>query len=462
MFNNAIFNFSITEIQCIRDRSGKEFTFEIDPDEYEGIEILGAGGYGVVASFGKPINSKKMGESEEKEKNSEENKKIKNEIEIKEKEEKKDDSKMKKDEEGTNVISEDKKESNEINIKKNGNEKRICIPPSKAVPKYSEEIAIKKISNVFENSDTTKDILRELTLLNFVNHKKVVKVLSFLVPEHFQDIYIVMEKLPTNLDKIIRQKNDYRKDPSVIPYIIYQITRGIYYLHSSKIMHRDIKPKNILIDEKAMIKICDFGKARMLNSEKEYFNYTGKIRSLYYQAPETLIGSKNSKLIYNEKVDLWGLGCIMAELYLKKTPLFVSRGEIKDNDNQLLTIFKILGKPKEDILLQLFERENKKLYDKIKNIKEKDISEAFPTIKDNNALDLLKKLFEINPDKRISALDVLKHPYFDDIRVEKHLLPSKSIFECKFEEEIEKLEADNSSFEAKKKFYEKEIKKFLD
>ena len=135
-----------------------------------------------------------------------------------------------------------------------------------------ELVTIKKISNFYENPSKGKYILKQLSILSFLNHPKVIKLIDILIPEDkkdFQDLYLIEEFMPTNLEKLILY-NDYNYEKD-IPWIIYQILKGLNYLHSSRIMHRDIRPSNILLNEEGDIKICGFKNATSFDDYENTF-----------------------------------------------------------------------------------------------------------------------------------------------------------------------------------------------
>ena len=300
----------------------------------------------------------------------------------------------------------------------------------------STKVIIKKIKGISVNDQVAKNALRELSILTFVKHRGILKVLDVIIPEqeNLDYLYLVTEKKPDNLKNIIKDPEfNYLKEnekKNYIRFIMHQILCALKYLHSRKIMHRDIKSSNILVDSNSSIFICDFGLARSfkdLNGQNEKLITKG-IGTLFYVAPEMLGNEEFGG--YNEKVDIWSVGCIMVELFTRKCPFFGydKSSDIKnkiENDNwnwfeQLKKIFSVFGRPDENVIKRVFR--NQCVYDNIlENTSEEDypiknFDEIFPEIKDEKALDLLQKLFEFNYKKRISAEDALKHPFFEEIQ----------------------------------------------
>ena len=335
--------------------------------------------------------------------------------------------------------------------------------------KTDKLVAIKKISNAYENPTKGKNVLKQLSILSFINHPNIIKLLDIIIPEKedYKNIYLIEEYMGSNLERlIVSDYYDYKKDEKLIPWIIYQILEGIHYLHSCKIMHRNIKCSNILIDEKANIKICGFGNAISFNDYENTFrgetnDFISEKGILTYQAPEILASKKKNKNNYDEKIDLWGVGCIMAELYTKIIPFFPS---LKNNKikwvSQLNGIFKKLGKPSKEEIQKFASKERAKDINKFHSFQRMDKKELFPNVNDENVLDLIEKLLCINPKERISLKEAINHPYFDVIKEFKYLddfVDSNKIFINEYEQKIEEMEKRNALFNEQILFYKNEI-----
>eukprot|EP00954_Amorphochlora_amoebiformis_P028555 1391858-Amorphochlora_amoeboformis.AAC.3 len=147
------------------------------------------------------------------------------------------------------------------------------------------KVAIKKISNAFEDLVDAKRILREVKLLRHLNHENVCGLYDLLdPPKNFEDIYIVLQYMETDLHKIIYSKNELSDDH--IQYFIYQILRGLKYIHSANVIHRDLKPSNILLNGNCDLKICDFGLARGVDDSE--VKLTEYVVTRWYRAPEVM------------------------------------------------------------------------------------------------------------------------------------------------------------------------------
>jgi serine/threonine protein kinase len=177
--------------------------------------------------------------------------------------------------------------------------------------------------------------------------------------------------------------------------------RGVADCHCKRVLHRDIKPQNILLNDTGEVKIADFGLARAF--QVPIRPYTHEVVTLWYRAPEILLNSAE----YSTPVDIWSVGCIFAELY-NQIPLFQGDSEI----DQIFKIFRVSGTPTEENWPGVTELPNYK--STFPKWKPKDIAEKIPGM-DEVAIDLLSKMLTLDPLNRITASKALKHPYFDDL-----------------------------------------------
>lgn len=188
----------------------------------------------------------------------------------------------------------------------------------------------------------------------------------------------------------------------VIKSFLYQLINGIHYCHSLCVLHRDLKPQNLLIDNTDRLKLADFGLARGFGIPVRH--YTHEVVTLWYRAPEVLLGARK----YGCPVDMWSIGCIFAEM-VRGTALFQGDSEI----DQLHKIFQVLGTPKNEMWpgvegLQYFSTVFPKWHPK-------HIRDTITKGLDENGLDLLSKMLIYDPSERITAAHALQHPYFNDI-----------------------------------------------
>lgn len=272
-------------------------------------------------------------------------------------------------------------------------------------------VAIKKIQKAFEHKIFAKRTLRELKLLRMLAHDNILRLLTILLPKcraSFADIYIVCELVEGDLYSVIKSAQPLENDH--VRFILYQILRALKYAHSARVLHRDIKPKNILVSSKCEVKLCDFGLARVYfehHLEQKTDNLTDYVATRWYRAPELLLGNEG----YDEKIDVWSVGCVLAEMLLRKPFLMGT-----DWKNQLFLILELLGKPAPETLGFV---ENAKAKDFLKNYEAKvaaTFDSIFAKIKaDPQAVDLLKKLLLFDPTRRCTVETALAHPYLEDL-----------------------------------------------
>ncbi|KAK3028994.1 hypothetical protein RJ639_038197 [Escallonia herrerae] len=216
-------------------------------------------------------------------------------------------------------------------------------------------------------------------------------------------LYLVFEYMDTDLKKFIRP---FRQTGDLIPTatvksLMYQLCKGVAFIHGHGVLHRDLKPHNLLMDRKTtMLKIADLGLARAFTLPIK--KYTHEILTLWYRAPEVLMGSTH----YSTAVDMWSVGCIFAELVTKQA-LFPGDSELQ----QLLHIFRLLGTPNEQVWPGVSQLKN---WHEYPQWKPKPLSSAVPNL-DQDGLDLLLKMLQYEPSERISAKKAMEHPYFDDV-----------------------------------------------
>ena len=297
-----------------------------------------------------------------------------------------------------------------------------------------EKVAIKK---VFQDRRYKN---RELPIMQELHHPNIVELKSYYCTkaENCSDdefyLNCIMEYVPQTLSDLISQnrKNHTKFDDFVLKIFSYQMLKCIGYLHSLGICHRDIKPQNILINpDDYTLKLCDFGCAKHLVKTESNISY---ICSRYYRPPELVVGAT----IYSTQVDVWSMGCVIAELVLNK-PIFAG----KSATDQFLEIMKILGTPS---LEQIKNMNNHyKGPSKLPKIKPKPWKEVFKgKSNDDLFIDLVSNLLVYEPSKRFSPYQALLHPYFNDLKkkdakIPKHLFEFK---ECEIEfdkDNIEKL-----------------------
>jgi len=245
--------------------------------------------------------------------------------------------------------------------------------------------------------------LREVSLLrDFRNCPNVMQLHE--ISCNNSRLYMVCEFLDYDLKKYLKANN--KKIPyKTVKSICKEVLKGLAWCHGNRVMHRDLKPHNILLDKDAkVVKLADFGLARAAHAPGK--TLTHEVITLWYRPPELLLGGCN----YTDSVDIWSMGCILAEL-LSGQPLFMGDCEI----DTLFRIFRLLGTP------------DRKSWPSIVELPEGQSSSQWPTFSveanpfsglhpelDDAGMDLLAKLLRYDPETRISAMEALEHPWFND------------------------------------------------
>ena len=210
-------------------------------------------------------------------------------------------------------------------------------------------------------------------------------------------MYLAFEFLDYDLKKYIDAINS-PLDPRLIQSYMYQLVCGINYCHAHRVIHRDLKPGNLLIDKNGSLKIADFGLARAFGVPLRAYSH--HVVTLWYRAPEILLGAAK----YSTPVDVWSIGCIFAEM-ATKDPLLPGDSEI----DELHKIFKVFGTPNEQVWPGVSQLPD--FSPTFPQWKPQNLAALVPNI-GRNGIDLLTQMLHLDPAKRISCKQALEHPYF--------------------------------------------------
>ncbi|KAI6016060.1 kinase-like protein [Pisolithus microcarpus] len=274
-----------------------------------------------------------------------------------------------------------------------------------------ETVAIKLVTRIFEKLQLAKRALREITLLrHFSNHENITGLIDMdAIYPNFQEIYIFMEPMEADLHQIIKSGQTLTNEH--VQYFLYQVLRGMKYIHSASVIHRDLKPGNLLVNSDCELKICDFGLSRGFDSTPDEHigsQLTEYVATRWYRAPEIMLSFRR----YTTAIDVWSIGCIFAELLLGR-PLFKG----KDYVDQLNKIFEVLGTPEESVIQRIGSDKAQIYVRTLPVTKSVPFSRLLPTA-DYQALDLLEKMLSFDPLSRITVHEALSHPwlstYHDD------------------------------------------------
>uniref|UniRef100_A0A7N8XHR7 mitogen-activated protein kinase n=1 Tax=Mastacembelus armatus TaxID=205130 RepID=A0A7N8XHR7_9TELE len=252
------------------------------------------------------------------------------------------------------------------------------------------KVAVKKLSRPFQSTIHAKRTYRELRLLKHMKHENVIGLLDVFSPatslKEFTDVYFVTHLMGADLNNIVKCQ---KLTDEHVQFLIYQILRGLKYIHSADIIHRDLKPSNLAVNEDCELKILDFGLARHTDDEM-----TGYVATRWYRAPEIVLNWMH----YNMTVDIWSVGCIMAEL-LTGRPLFPGADRI------LFISWKLVF----DSLYVFSQARN--YISSLPQMPKRNFADVFIGA-NPQAVDLLEKMLVLDTDKRITAAEALAHPYF--------------------------------------------------
>eukprot|EP00918_Siedleckia_nematoides_P030670 GHVU01066424.1.p1 GENE.GHVU01066424.1~~GHVU01066424.1.p1 ORF type:complete len:292 (+),score=28.67 GHVU01066424.1:153-1028(+) len=265
----------------------------------------------------------------------------------------------------------------------------------KAQDRNGDIVALKRIRLEAEDEGIPSTAIREISLLKELQHPNIVRLCDVIHQE--RRLTLVFEYLDQDLKKLLDACDGGLDQPTARSFL-FQLLRGVGYCHKHRVLHRDLKPQNLLINREGSLKLADFGLARAFGIPVR--SYTHEVVTLWYRAPDVLMGSRS----YSTPVDIWSVGCIFAEM-VNGRPLFPGTSE----EDQLHKIFRTLGTPTPDTwpgMRQLpefktdFDLFPPESWDRI-----------VPTLEPLGR-DLLSKMLQCDPDKRITAKAAMSHDYF--------------------------------------------------
>jgi len=260
--------------------------------------------------------------------------------------------------------------------------------------KTGRKVAIKKIKVGAMKDGLDMSAIREVKFLRELQHQNVIALLDVFSSK--TNLNLVLEWLETDLEMIIKDRSLVFL-PADIKSWIAMCLRGLEFCHRNSILHRDLKPNNLLIAADGQLKIADFGLAR--DFADPGYKMTCQVITRWYRPPELLFGCR----YYSTAVDMWSVGCIFAELMLR-IPYLPGESDM----DQLKTIFRALGTPTEEDWPGHTKLPD---YVPVGQFPKPPMRDLF-TAATADCLNLLAKFFIYEPRKRISAKDALSHPYF--------------------------------------------------
>ncbi|KAJ2845566.1 hypothetical protein J3B02_004645, partial [Coemansia erecta] len=298
----------------------------------------------------------------------------------------------------------------------------------------NEVVALKRIRLDNEEEGVPCTAIREISLLKELKHPNILGLFDVLHTE--KKLTLVFEYMDSDLKKFVDAYGG-DLDPLTVKHLLYQLLCGIAYCHRNRVLHRDLKPQNLLINKRGDLKLGDFGLARAFGIPVR--SYSHEVVTLWYRAPDVLLGSRQ----YDTSIDIWSIGCIFAEMSTGR-PFFAGASI----DSQILQIFRIKGTPIDPLEPGTLSHSQPSLgqqgagsngaaetsaeIDYARRLwpgcsKLPEWRRNFPVFSSvplepllpklsSRGIDLLQRLLEFAPEKRISAEQALAHPFFDELR----------------------------------------------
>lgn len=278
-------------------------------------------------------------------------------------------------------------------------------------------VSVKKVIGAFRNLGDAQRLLRELKVLRSARHEHLLAVVDAYAPRSFKDVYVVTPAMKSTLHRVISSGQTVTLNHRQL--ILHQIMKALFYLHSAGLLHRELRPSNILVNADCSIRMCNFALTRCREEEDGAATFE-------YRAPELLLGSR-----YTRAVDIWAAGCILGELAAGR-PVFGG----KDNLGQLRRILSVLGpQPAEELDWSLSS--GKELLQELQRTTPcvgqpvcwADVLPCSP----GPELQALESMLAFGPARRPTALDVLRHPILRPCHSEADEVMSESAFDVSFD-----------------------------
>lgn len=285
-----------------------------------------------------------------------------------------------------------------------------------------KNVAIKKVSQYSRSTNAAVHILREIRLMRLLGKHKCIITLQNLYKRLKRDeIYMVMDQMDADLHQVIQ--SDQTLTGHHVQHFMFQLLKGIQYMHACGILHRDLKPGNLLVNSQCDLKIADFGLAR---ERDPLSTMTQHVVTRWYRAPELMLRPNGH---YDASVDVWSVGCILGEMIGRK-PMFPG----KDFIHQLRLIFNVIGAPHKDEVAHI-ENEDALLF--LASLKQKcavRMSNLFPSAS-AEVVDLLESILVFQPSKRLTTDRALEHKFMEGAAENYPIVtpPVPSNMECDFE-----------------------------
>ncbi|XP_072047605.1 cyclin-dependent kinase 14-like isoform X2 [Amphiura filiformis] len=283
----------------------------------------------------------------------------------------------------------------------------------KAISSVNQQVVALKEIRLQQEEGTPFTAIREASLLKGLKHANIVCLHDIIHTK--TTLTFVFEYVNTDLSAYL-EKHTGGLNVHNVKLFLFQLLRGLSFCHQRRILHRDLKPQNLLIGETGELKLADFGLARAKSIPSR--TYSHEVVTLWYRPPDVLLGSTD----YSTSLDIWGVGCIFLEM-LNGHPAFPGMRDYKD---QLERICRVLGTPKENTFPGVSRLPHYKCIAH-KTHKCQRLRETVPNLWGLvGAEELAGKMLELNPRKRISSVDAMRHHYFADLPPRIYDLPDVS------------------------------------
>lgn len=283
----------------------------------------------------------------------------------------------------------------------------------KAIEKSTGEyVAVKVLKKKYTNWEECLELRETKSLKKLQEDGKlskqkgidnIIKLKEMIFIKETGTLNLIFEYMEKDLFELMKQRSTTKFTENQIRNILYQVLQGLSFMHKYGFFHRDLKPENLLIIGDT-IKIADFGLAREIRSIPPYTEY---VSTRYYRAPECILKSSN----YNSPIDIWALGCIMAEMYLHPQPLFFGNNE----KEVLYRICSVLGTPTHAVWPEGMQQA-KKYEIKFPNCPGTSLSQIIPSAS-KEAIELMYQMISWDPNKRATANNLLNHPFFSNYSI---------------------------------------------
>lgn len=263
-------------------------------------------------------------------------------------------------------------------------------------------VAIKKFLESEDDTQVKKIAVREVKMLKLLRHDNLVNLLE--VFRRKKRLYLVFEYVDRTLLDDLEANEVYGLSTSTVRQYLWQIISAVQFCHSRNVIHRDVKPENILVSKEGILKLCDFGFARIVASAAAGEVHTDYVATRWYRAPELLVGDTT----YGKSVDVWAIGCLLAEM-LTAEPLFPGDSDI----DQLHHIVKCLGNLTRTHT-EVFLHNSLFIGIRLPQVATPvTLQKKLPTIAPK-AMDLLHGCLRLDPAERDSCEQLLQHSFFTD------------------------------------------------